>query len=1184
MATALSAVIALALSAATAPAPVVAATSSVQPHLKPIHGQRISQHQPTFRAVTGGLRQGLTSRSTAAPLGTGTWTSLGPQAISGLSTYGASAGRVTGLAAQGSRVYAGTAGGGVWRSTDGGTTWTPLTDAQPTLAIGAIAVKFGATAAADTIYVGTGEGNHCQDCLPSQGIISSLNGGNTWSAAVNPLTGTYHFFGLAIDRTNAQHLMAATDVGLYELTNGGTTWTQRQSGGFDTVVEDPSTASKFWASRTTDCAVPTFGEIGVWDTSTSMWASLWSGANPSISHHAVRIGLDVGPSGTAYASVASCAEAGPPAVVIGQSLGILKTMNSGTNWSLITPPDYFTVGPPVVAQGWYDNVVAIDPNDATGKTAVFGGITLISTTDGGGTFTDIAQPYNNGPVHADFHAVAFTGLHTFYTGNDGGINYTTDLGGTGMASDWSNKNATLNITQFYQGSSVDLTHLAGGSQDNGTAGNPQGAAPASWKALLNGDGFWTAMIPGQSTFFGESGGGDIFQVDYAAVGASTEVAPCSMPFTDPSCSEPTDFSAPYVLDPTSSSPGSARLYAATNRIYRTTTGGLPTGGTTGAGAAWAAISNALTNPSLTLPFTDVIHTMSIGSGSTSGTVMTGSWFGKVYEVTNGPTATATSWVDATGNLPAYSTAQDSGNAWITGVALNPLDRTEAWVTIGTLSGSRIWHTNNAGAVPGPTSWTDISTTLPANLVIDSITVDPIQPQYVYIGTDSGAMACATCGTYGGTTLTASWVQLGTSGLPNVRVDYISLTHDDVNLVAWTHGRGAWSLQRPSPTPGATLQPSSLDLGTRTLYTTSAPQTVTLSSTGTAPLIVSSIAVAGDFATTSASQTNPCGTPPFTLATGSSCNLGVTFTPTTTGSRAGTLAVYDNAVDSPQTTSLTGTGTLRTTWESLGGSLTSSPTATSWGASRLDLFARGRDLALYHMFWDGDTWHYWVRLNGTLSSDPVAVSWGVNRLDVFARGQDLALYHTWSTDGGVNWNYWERLGGTLASNPTASTWGVGRIDLFAAGQDKALYHMWTTDSGANWNYWTRLNGTLSSDPAAASWGNQRLDVFAAGQDKALYHTWSNDGGTNWNYWQRLGGTLLTSPTATTWGPNRLDCFALGQDKGMYHMFSTDGTTFGSWQPLGNSFSLNPTAASRHTGVVDAFGRGTDGALWHIAVTG
>jgi len=81
---------------------------------------------------------------------------------------------------------------------------------------------------------------------------------------------------------------------------------------------------------------------------------------------------------------------------------------AGTSWSVLNPPDYFSVGSPPEAQGWYDNVVAIDPNDGSGDTAVFGGITMLATTDGGISFTDIAQPYGGGPLHPDFHAVAFT--------------------------------------------------------------------------------------------------------------------------------------------------------------------------------------------------------------------------------------------------------------------------------------------------------------------------------------------------------------------------------------------------------------------------------------------------------------------------------------------------------------------------------------------------------------------------------------------------------------------------------------------------------------------------------------------------------------------------------------------------------------------------------------------------------
>jgi len=386
----------VAWSAAAVPAPASAAASPGNHlRLKPIHGQRISQHQPVFREIAGGLQQApaaprAAAPSLAAPLGTVPWTALGPQPITGLVTYGASAGRVTALAAQvgGSRVYAGTADGGVWQSTDSGTTWTPLTDTQPTLAVGAIAVRFGGTAATDTIYAGTGEGNHCQDCLPSQGVISSNDGGKTWSAPVSPASGTYAFTALVIDRTsgaspNPQHLMAATNVGLFESTNSGMTWTLRQSGRFDAVVQDPATATKFWASHTTSCLTPSSGQVGIWDTTgTGSWTLKWTGTNPALPAPASRIGLDVGGGGlVAYAAVATCAQG--TTIVDGQLDGLLKTSDGGSTWSQLSPPDYFSFNSnPPEAQGWFDNVVAIDPNDATGNTAVFGGVTMVATTTG----------------------------------------------------------------------------------------------------------------------------------------------------------------------------------------------------------------------------------------------------------------------------------------------------------------------------------------------------------------------------------------------------------------------------------------------------------------------------------------------------------------------------------------------------------------------------------------------------------------------------------------------------------------------------------------------------------------------------------------------------------------------------------------------------------------------------------
>src|SRR5205085_2581964 len=108
-------------------------------------------------------------------------------------------------------------------------------------------------------------------------------------------------------------------------------------------------------------------------------------------------------------------------------------------------------------------------------------------------------------------------------------------------------------------------------------------------------------------------------------------------------------------------------------------------------------------------------------------------------------------------------------------------------------------------------------------------------------------------------------------------------------------------------PGAGLAPTSLGFGNQLLSTASTPMTVTLTNTGTAALTISSFGASGDFAATS-SGANACPTSPATLAAGANCTIDVTFTPTVSGARTGTLSVVDNAGGSPQTVALTGSGT------------------------------------------------------------------------------------------------------------------------------------------------------------------------------------------------------------------------------------------------------------------------------------
>src|SRR5450759_1244729 len=124
------------------------------------------------------------------------------------------------------------------------------------------------------------------------------------------------------------------------------------------------------------------------------------------------------------------------------------------------------------------------------------------------------------------------------------------------------------------------------------------------------------------------------------------------------------------------------------------------------------------------------------------------------------------------------------------------------------------------------------------------------------------------------------------------------------------------------------------------------------------------------------------------------------------------------------------------WESLGGVLTSDPTAVSWGPNRLDVFARGSDNAMWHKFYDGSRWSGWASLGGSLTSAPDASSCAAGHLDVFTTGANAGLYPL-----GFNgsWGSWQSLGGQLTSDAGAACLtGTSTVDLCGRGLDNALW--------------------------------------------------------------------------------------------------------------------------------------------------
>ena len=735
----------------------------------------------------------------AAAPGAGTWTAIGPTPAQNLDGPGTpesnSGGRVTSLAldptnTSGQVVYAGTASGGVWKSVDGGANWTPLTDHQASLAIGSIAVD----ATGQVIYAGTGEGNISGDQQPGQGILKSTDGGATWTLLGTAQFAGAHIGGLAIDSTTSgatERILAATDLGLYISNDAGSTWTldsqpaglltgvggATPSGALFEIYQDPAVAGKFWASAGDGCNTEQGAILTSMDGGTT-WAM--SDAFPGATSRG-RIALGIGPGGVAYAAAGDC-EANSKSNLI----ELDKTSTGGASWNAIplgtTPGLVNYLG----GQGTYDNVVRVDPTNP--NNAIFGGsLSSLATTNGGTSFTDVVRWGQNptSGVHPDAHAVAFTGAGSFYYGSDGGVWKTTDMGGTGAVSDWANENATFDTIQFYEGRALDTAHMLGGTQDNGSLGVfPGGATPPAWLEQGGGDGGYVAIdpTPGSTTIYYETPG----QIERAnsndPLGTETAASPCDptispKPTTGP-CAETTAFLAPFAMDPTNPQ----HLVAATTKVYATTNGGVPAGL-----SSWHAVSG-----DLTFGGTDDIGRVEVYGN----TIMTSSEQGKVELSTdNGAT-----WAVINGNLPAPGAGntflQDN---WVSGFTFNPANPAEAWVVLSGVNVGHVFHTTNAGPA---TTWTDLSGTgstgVPSTLPVTSLS-PYTAGQPLFIGTLNGVLACATCA---GAGANGSWTSPG-SGLPAVKVAAVNVSADGSTLIAWTHGRGAWSMPlsaAPPPTP------------------------------------------------------------------------------------------------------------------------------------------------------------------------------------------------------------------------------------------------------------------------------------------------------------------------------------------------------------------------------------------------
>ena len=719
-----------------------------------------ARRQAARRQVQGNIPFSLTTDAA-------NWSLIGPKPTDPGSPFTTS-GRISAVAVDprdNNVVYAGAADGGVWKTTDGGVNWIPLTDNQVSLATGSIALD---AQNPDTVYVGTGEGNFNGDGYYGVGILKSTDGGQTWNNIVGPFLRDY-IGTIAVSPTNSQVLVCGSDGpivsgtrqagGIWRSADGGNTWTAVLTGNAvsgTAVVFDPTDGSSVYA------ALGYYrGGVrnGVYHSSDAglTWQPLnGTGAASLPTSTAGRIELAIAPSSpaTIYAQIAGTIVSGTNSAPL---LGIYKTTDAGTTWTKLNTT---TLAGTWGAQMWYYNTLRVSPTDP--NVVWSAGIAVLRSLNGGTSWSALSLTGPDGnDMHVDFHGLAFTPDGSkLYIGNDGGMYSTSDI--TAARPNWTALNDTLAITQFYPGMSMDPgtsgVSLAG-AQDNGVQ---LFDGSGTWTGVASCDGGYTAMDPSFPTLSYASCQG-ISIARSLGRDASSILVPV---YYGIDATDATQFIAPWVIDPANAQ----TLYFGTFRVWQTRDGG----------GQWAALS-----PDLTGGNKGTLTALAVAPAD-SNTVYVGTSNAKVQMTSEALKGPGASWNDRTPGLPARA---------VTAIAVDPVDAATAYVTfsgfpsLSDLQG-HIYKTTNSGA-----TWQDISGNLPA-IPVNNIIVDPDLPNTLYIATDAGVMIT----TDGGN----GWSSLG-SGLPKVAVLSLAMSRHARVLRAASHGRSVWEIA--IPINGPSLQPS-----------------------------------------------------------------------------------------------------------------------------------------------------------------------------------------------------------------------------------------------------------------------------------------------------------------------------------------------------------------------------------------